>query len=87
MATDDGSAPFQRGCLNPLTQIIEYVINLIASGTTIIVIFQVICIVSAVVFIIQLRNYKRQLALRNPSSTGGLIMHTLPPITEEKVRF
>ncbi|XP_065076952.1 leukocyte surface antigen CD53-like [Ochlerotatus camptorhynchus] len=84
---EESSAPFPQGCFNQLSQVIEYVINLIASGTTIIIIFQIICIVSAAVFMIQIKNFKKQQALRNSPSTDGITMHTLPSIIEEKGRF
>lgn len=84
---DSISAPFPLGCFKQMSQAIGYVINLIASGTTVIIIFQIICIVSAVIFIIQLKNYRKLLVLQNSPNIGGVTMHTLPPMIEEKVRF
>ncbi|KXJ76302.1 hypothetical protein RP20_CCG009917 [Aedes albopictus] len=88
---EEGSTPFQQGCFHRMSQVIGYVVNLTASGTTIIIIFQIICIISAVVFLIKLKGYRRhqQMVLQNSShSGGGFTGYTLEPsIAQEKIRF
>ncbi|XP_062546930.1 23 kDa integral membrane protein-like [Armigeres subalbatus] len=83
-----GSTPFQQGCFHRVHQVISYMVNLMASGTTVIIIFQIICIISAVVFLLKLKGFKRQQwALQNSPSATGYSGYNLNPIMQEKPRF
>lgn len=77
--------PFQAGCFSLMDQLIGYVINLMSSGTTIVIIFQVICIISAVVLVIKLKSFKKHHAAQ--ASIRTEVFNNPEPIWEEKVRY
>ncbi|XP_039445571.1 leukocyte surface antigen CD53-like [Culex pipiens pallens] len=81
--------PFQGGCFSLMNQLIGYVVNLMSSGTTIVIIFQVICIISAVVLVIKLKSFKKHRVAQTSSRTDvyNNDAFNLEPILEEKVRY
>ncbi|XP_058815004.1 leukocyte surface antigen CD53-like [Topomyia yanbarensis] len=76
--------PFQIGCFGRMSELIRHVLHIIASGTTISIIFQVICVISAIFFLLQLRTYKKECALRNANSASVPPIYSLETIQEEK---
>ncbi|XP_053676012.1 tetraspanin-6-like [Anopheles nili] len=75
--------PHERGCQTPMADFIGSRISMIATGTTIIIVFQVVCIVTAVIMAARLMMHKRQ--LRANAISG--IAPAPSPILTEKPKF
>ncbi|XP_058450885.1 tetraspanin-21-like [Malaya genurostris] len=82
--------PFQIGCFGRLSELITHSLNIIGSGTLISIIFQVICLISAIVFLLQLKNYRKETvsqSTNNGNSTNSAAVSSifgLETIPEEK---
>ncbi|KFB43084.1 hypothetical protein ZHAS_00010765 [Anopheles sinensis] len=67
--------PHERGCHAPMSDFIGSRIQMIATGTTVIIVFQVICIITAIIMGARLSVYKRQMRAMNANGQ-------LPPLPE-----
>ncbi|XP_319633.4 tetraspanin-6 [Anopheles gambiae] len=78
---DDGCMPHERGCHAPMSDFIGSRTHMIATGTVIIIVFQVICIVTAIIMGARLSKYKQQ--LRAAGMSPGPVTAPEPIMTEK----
>uniref|UniRef100_A0A182LTQ5 Tetraspanin n=1 Tax=Anopheles culicifacies TaxID=139723 RepID=A0A182LTQ5_9DIPT len=78
---EEGCMPFERGCHSPMSDFIGSRIHMIATGTTIIIVFQVVCIITAIIMGARLSVYKRR--LREAGMSTGTITAPEPILTEK----
>uniref|UniRef100_A0A182NGM1 Tetraspanin n=1 Tax=Anopheles dirus TaxID=7168 RepID=A0A182NGM1_9DIPT len=78
---DEGCMPHERGCHAPMSDFIGSRIHMIATGTVIIIVFQVVCIITAIIMGTRLYVYKRQ--LRTAGLSSGMVTTSEPVMTEK----
>uniref|UniRef100_A0AAG5D7W3 Tetraspanin n=1 Tax=Anopheles atroparvus TaxID=41427 RepID=A0AAG5D7W3_ANOAO len=75
--------PRERGCHAPMSDFIGSRVQMIATGTTIIIVFQVVCIITAIIMGARLSVYKKQ--MRELHSNGPIPIPE--PIMTEKPKY
>ncbi|XP_053692087.1 leukocyte surface antigen CD53-like [Sabethes cyaneus] len=83
-ASPQYEVPFEVGCFDRMSELIGYLLNVLASGTIVAIIFQAICVISAVVFLIQLRSYRKHETLQRSTGAFPPSVFGLETIPEEK---
>ncbi|XP_050079068.1 tetraspanin-7-like [Anopheles maculipalpis] len=78
---EDGCMPHERGCHSPMSDFIGSRIHMIATGTTIIIVFQIVCIITAIIMGARLSLYKKR--LREAGMSTGPVTAPEPIMTEK----
>ncbi|XP_050084556.1 leukocyte surface antigen CD53-like [Anopheles aquasalis] len=81
----ENCVPRERGCMDPMSDFIGSRVQMIATGTTVIIVFQVICIITAIIMGVRLGLYKRQQRLLEGSALRAV--QQPEPIMTEKPKF
>ncbi|XP_055597675.1 leukocyte surface antigen CD53-like [Uranotaenia lowii] len=85
----EGNAAFPEGCYGSLRRMLENIMNAVSTGTMIVIVFQLLCMLGTIWLLTTLRRFKRQQAATPRSTVNNETSISLSwdTVGDEKPRF